>query len=71
MREIKIDTRNLITAFGQPARTSCCWVGAGIVLDSQDARARTSHFGSGPCETNLTRFYANRNLSLIEDRLFE
>lgn len=94
--EIKTDTRNLITAFGQacsyrlfshrcylviprvsPAddlarlESLCLAVGLGMVLfDSQNASNPDFTIRVRAARNEPDPFYVNRNLKLIEDRLF-
>lgn len=95
--EIKLDTRNLITAFGQACsyrlfshrcylvvpKTSptedlarlealCVAIGLGLVLfDSQDASSPDFSLRVRAMRNEPDPFYTNRNLKLIEERLFE
>lgn len=95
--EIKLDTRSLITAFGQVCsyrlfshrcylvvpRSSptedlarleslCLALGLGLVLfDSQDAARPNFTIRVRAMRHEPDAFYVNRNLKLIEDRIFE
>ncbi len=95
--EVKIDTRSLITAFGQACsyrlfshrcylvipRSSptedlarlealCLAVGLGLVLfDRQDVSSPNFTIRVRAARNEPDSFYVNRNLKLIEDRLFE
>jgi len=95
--EIKLDTRNLITAFGQACsyrlfahrcylvvpKTSpaedlarleslCVAIGLGLVLfDSSDPSSPNFSIRVRAMRNDPDPFYVNRNLKLIEDRLFE
>ena len=95
--EIKVDTRNLITAFGQacsyrlfahrcylviPASSPtedlarleslCLAIGLGLVLfDSNDAVNPNFTIRVRAARNEPDPFYVNRNLRLVEDRMFE
>jgi len=95
--EIKIDTRSLITAFGQacsyrlfshrcylviprssPTEDSarleslCLALGLGLVLfDSHDASSPNFTIRVRAMRHEPDMFYVNRNLKMIEDRIFE
>jgi hypothetical protein len=94
--EIKLDTRNLITAFGQACsyrlfshrcylvvpkssatedlsrlESLCLALGLGLVLyDSHDASSPDFSIRVRAARTEPDMFYVNRNLKLIEDRMF-
>jgi hypothetical protein len=94
--EIKLDTRNLITAFGQAAsyrlfshrcylvvptsssaedlarlESLCVAVGLGLVLfDSDNPLSPDFVLRSRAAKNEPDAFYMNRNLRIIEDRLF-
>jgi hypothetical protein len=94
--EIKLDTRNLITAFGQACsyrlfshrcylvvpkssptedlarlESLCLALGLGLVLfDSHDASNPGFSIRVRAARTEPDPFYVNRNLKLIEDRIF-
>jgi hypothetical protein len=94
--EVKIDTRTLITAFGQTCsyrifahrsymvvprlsptedvarlESLCMALGLGLVLfDAQDASNPNFTIRVRAARTEPDPFYANRNLKLIENRLF-
>jgi hypothetical protein len=95
--EIKVDTRNLITAFGQACsyrlfshrcylvvpkssptedlarlESLCLALGLGLVLfDSGDVARPNFTIRVRAVRTEPDMFYVNRNLKLIEERLFE
>ncbi len=95
--EIKLDTRNLITAFGQACsyrlfshrcylvvpkssptedlarlESLCLALGLGLVLfDSSDASRPNFTIRVRAARTEPDMFYVNRNLKMIEDRIFE
>ncbi len=95
--EIKLDTRNLITAFGQACayrlfshrcylvipkssptedltrlESLCLALGLGLVLfDSHDVSSPNFSIRVRAARTEPDMFYVNRNLKLIEDRIFE
>lgn len=95
--EIKIDTRNLITAFGQACsyrlfshrcylvipkcsptedlarvESLCLALGLGLVLfESHDAASPNFSIRVRAARTEPDMFYVNRNLKLIEEKIFE